>query len=152
MMIWMDDGTLRFEAVELLRANTPTPSGRVYSTDVIRRMFREALEAKPLLVTMDAKYNYDPGVIKLADAVGIIESVTISEDGVVTGKGRMLDTHKGRTVIDHLRALAGIGGGPYRSRPTKIEMGMSVMAMGTVDEDGTVRDARLTGVELIEQK
>ena len=151
-MIWMDDGTLRFEAVELLRANTPTPSGRVYPTDLVRKMFAEALEANPLLVTMDALDNPDPGVVQLANAVGIIESVVISKDGVVTGNGRMLDTRKGRPVIDHLRALAGITGGPYRSRPTKIEMGMSVMAMGTVDEDGTVRDARLAGVELIEQK
>lgn len=144
-MIWMDDGTLRFEG-EVIRADTPTPGGHVYPIGVVRKMFSEAMEANPVFVVMDP----GPGAIRLSDAVGVVDSVTISKEGVVTGKGRMLDTFRGQKVIAELRAMGGISGGPYR-KPVNISVGMSVMTTATVEDDGTISDARLVGVELFEK-
>lgn len=145
-MIWLDYGTMRFEGV-LMRADYPTMSGRTYPIGVVRRMLNEAMKADQLLVEL-GEASDDPTRVHLKNACGVIESVVIANDGVVTAKGRVLDTRKGR---DLRKVLYGMNGGPFRSR-VDLPVGLSVRSVGSVTEDGIVRDdARVIGVDMVEE-
>lgn len=148
-MLWMDNGTVQFEG-ELIRADCSTLSGRIYPIGVVRKMLNEAMKANPLLVSMaDPTGAGDNTRVSIRDACGIIENVSIAHDGRVTAKGRVLDTRKGRDLVEYLHAL---NGGPFRDSKVDLPVGLSIRAVGSVSEDGIVRDdVRLVGVDMVEK-
>lgn len=147
MRFWLDNGTMRMEG-QLIRSDVAELSGRTYPIGVVREMLRTAMASQPLYVVMDPLPTLGGVGVRLNDAVGIIEDVTIGNDGVVKATGRVLDTEKGLALKDMVIGSVKKGGQPFHEAVI-VSIAFSTVSLGDVDENGIVKYARLVRVDLV---
>lgn len=136
-----EDGTVILSGM-FLPVGRPTANGNVYPPELAEKMAQQL---------RDKGWTYfspmGPGAPQgLSEAVGHVEDATVV-NGAIRGTIKLIDTPKGKLLKEML--AMDHGEGPYRRAPTKL--GFSITSYGEVGDDGVIKDARPSHVDLVDK-
>lgn len=118
----------------LLTAGQPSPNGRIYPEEVLRKIAddtQQAVASRRLLGSIDGSPD---GKIML-DKVSHVVTELRFEDGKLLGSVEVLPTAEGKRLLDMLDKAA----------PSK-EIGLASVGIGKVDENNVVSDYKITEI------